>query len=255
MIPWRLFATSSQTIVQTSALSKQYKRGKVFVTALDGIDLSVDRGEIVGIVGPSGSGKTTFLNLVGGLDRPSGGKVIVDGTDLNSLDDAALAHYRLRRIGFIFQFYNLMSTLTALENVELPMDFAGAGRADQQSHALALLQKVGLENRMRHMPDELSGGEQQRVAIARALANNPSIILGDEPTGDLDSAAAKDLMDLLQSLRKQEGTTFLLVTHDPIVVAKCDRAYSMRDGKVVHEIKGHGGGSDALGRADLNGLF
>ena len=244
---------SSRPIVQASSLSKQYRRGKVSVTALDSVDLSIGRGEMVGVVGPSGSGKTTLLILVGGLDRPTGGKVVVDGTDLNSLNDTSLADYRLRKIGFIFQFYNLMPTLTAVENVELPMDFAGTRPPERQTRATALLKKVGLESRVRHLPDELSGGEQQRVAIARALANGPSIILGDEPTGDLDSAAAKDLMDLMQSLRKQEGTTFLLVTHDPIVVAECDRAYSMRDGRVVREI--NGGASVGLGRADLDGLY
>ncbi len=227
---------SSPPIVQTIGLSKQYRRGKMSIPALNGVDLTIHEGEIIGIVGPSGSGKTTLLNLVGGLDRPTQGKVVVDNIDLGQLNDARLADYRLRKIGFIFQFYNLISTLTALENVELPMDLADLGQIERRRRALELLKTVGLEARVDHMPDELSGGEQQRVAVARAFANNPSVVLGDEPTGDLDSKSARELMELVVSLRSQRRVTFVLVTHDPIVVAQCDRAYSVRDGKIVREI-------------------
>jgi putative ABC transport system ATP-binding protein len=228
--------SDGETVVRTVGLTKDYKRGKTMVAALNGIDLAVARGEIVGIVGPSGSGKTTLLNLIGGLDKPTGGKVIVDGTDLSQLSGAKLADYRLRKIGFIFQFYNLIPILTAVENVELPMSFAGERADERRSRALTLLKTVGLEARSEHKPEEMSGGEQQRVAVARALANNPAIVLGDEPTGDLDSKSARSLMELIDSLRKERGCTFVLVTHDPIVVERCDRAYSVRDGKVLREV-------------------
>jgi putative ABC transport system ATP-binding protein len=237
-------------VVQAIAVTKQYQRGRIhvdsrrsearrakervrIVPALNGIDLTVDKGEIVGIVGPSGSGKTTLLNMIGGLDRPSHGKVLVDNVDLSTFNDDQLADYRLRKIGFIFQFYNLMPTLTALENVELPMNLAGAPKQEQEDNAIELLKTVGLESRIDHMPVEMSGGEQQRVAVARALANKPSVILGDEPTGDLDSKSAEALMDLIVSLRKDRKMTFILVTHDPLVVVECDRVYSVRDGKIL----------------------
>jgi putative ABC transport system ATP-binding protein len=223
-------------VVQTVDLAKRYKRGRIAVAALDGVTITIARGEIIGIVGPSGSGKTTLLNLIGGLDRPTHGKVVVNGISLGELGDADLADYRLKTIGFIFQFYNLISTLNALENIELPMGLAKVPRDERERRARELLEVVGLSLRVNHMPDELSGGEQQRVAVARALSNNPSVILGDEPTGDLDSKSAKALMDLLWALRKEKKVTFVLVTHDPIVVARCDRIYSIRDGKVLREI-------------------
>lgn len=183
-------------------------------------------------MGPSGSGKTTLLNLIGGLDRPTRGKVVVDGLDLTSMNEGELAEYRLRRVGFVFQFYNLIPTLTALENVELPMALAGVPRKERRRRALELLRAVGLEARADHRPDELSGGEQQRVAIARALANKPAIVLADEPTGDLDSRSAKLLMDLVRRLNKEDGQTFIIVTHDPIVVEACTRVYNIRDGRI-----------------------
>jgi putative ABC transport system ATP-binding protein len=223
-------------VVQALDLAKRYKRGRIAVAALDGVTITIARGEIIGIVGPSGSGKTTLLNLIGGLDRPSHGKVVVNGISLGELGDGDLADYRLKTIGFIFQFYNLISTLNALENIELPMGLAKVPREERDRRARELLDVVGLSLRANHMPEELSGGEQQRVAVARALSNNPSVILGDEPTGDLDSRSAKALMDLLWSLRKEKKVTFVLVTHDPIVVARCDRVYSIRDGKVLREI-------------------
>jgi putative ABC transport system ATP-binding protein len=223
-------------VVQAVDLAKRYKRGRISVAALDGVNLTIAKGEIIGIIGPSGSGKTTLLNLIGGLDRPTHGKVMVDGVDLGGLDDGKLADYRLNKIGFIFQFYNLISTLNAVENVELPMNFANVPAAQRAERSRELLETVGLSLRVHHMPDELSGGEQQRVAVARALSNNPSVILGDEPTGDLDSKSARALMDLIWSLRKEKKVTFILVTHDPFVVTRCDRVYSIRDGKVLREI-------------------
>ena len=227
----------STVVVETVRLSREYRRGKFPVPALNGVDLKIGRGQIVGIIGPSGSGKTTMLNLIGGLDRPSQGKVIIDGKDLENLDDSGLADYRLHKIGFIFQFYNLIPTLTALENVKLPMSLANRrSKEDMDQRAVELLRTVGLEARVSHMPEELSGGEQQRVAVARALANNPSVILGDEPTGDLDSRSADALMNLIKSLRNDKQATFILVTHDPIVLAQCDRAYVFRDGKVIREL-------------------
>jgi putative ABC transport system ATP-binding protein len=218
--------------------------------------MTIYKGEVVGIVGPSGSGKTTLLNLIGGLDRPTRGNVVVEGVDLGKQSDSKLAEYRLQKVGFIFQFYNLMPTLTALENVELPLSLAGVQKPERSERANALLTTVGLEARVGHTPDELSGGEQQRVAVARALSNNPSVVLGDEPTGDLDSKSAAALMDLIVSLRETRQVTFVLVTHDPLVVSRCDRSYSMRDGKVVREIKKDE--SDKLTenqRAMMDGLY
>jgi putative ABC transport system ATP-binding protein len=173
----------SENVVETDRVAKQYKRGKIPVAALNGVSMRVLRGEIVGIIGPSGSGKTTLLNLIGGLDTPSGGKVVVDGVDLGRLGESELAEYRLRKVGFVFQFYNLLSTLSALENVKLPMALANVPKKDQDDRARDLLKTVGLEDRLHHRPDELSGGEQQRVAVARALANGPSVILGEEADG------------------------------------------------------------------------
>jgi putative ABC transport system ATP-binding protein len=247
---------SSEAVVKCTGLGREYLRGRVTVRALNGVDLSVTRGEVVGIIGPSGSGKTTLLNLIGGLDRPTTGRVLVDNVDLSQLSDDQLSDYRLKKIGFIFQFYNLVSTLTARENVELPMGFARAPKIDQDTRARALLKTVGLEARVDHTPDELSGGEQQRVAVARALANNPALVLADEPTGDLDSQSAKSLMDLIMALRGERQVTFLLVTHDPIVVARCDRAYSVRDGRIIREIsKADSEKLVSSERAMLEGLY
>jgi putative ABC transport system ATP-binding protein len=223
------------SMVELEDASKNYKRKKVKVAAVDGIDLEINKGEIIGIVGPSGSGKSTLLNLIGGLDKCSSGKVLFDGKDLAELSDRDLTSFRLKTVGFIFQFYNLVSTLSAVENVELPMSFAGVPKEARREKALELLRTVGLENRASHIPDEMSGGEQQRVAVARALGNDPELILGDEPTGDLDSKSAKKLMDLIRSLRRDKKITFVLVTHDPIVVEACDKIYSIRDGKIVKQ--------------------
>jgi len=247
---------SRPVVVQATGLAREYRHGKIPVSALNGIDLTVSKGEVVGIVGPSGSGKTTLLNLIGGLDRPTKGSVAVDGVDLGQLDDGRLADYRLHKVGFIFQFYNLIPALTALENVELPMSLARVPKLERAERARTLLKTVGLENRTGHTPDELSGGEQQRVAVARALSNNPSVILGDEPTGDLDSRSAEALMALITSLRDERQATFILVTHDPIVVSRCDRSYSVRDGRIIREIKKEESGKLADNqRAMMDGLY
>ena len=221
-----------KVIVRTVGLAKVYRRGKFDIPALNYVELQISAGEIVCIMGPSGSGKTTLLNLIGGLDKPTHGKVFVDGVDLTTLDGKELADYRLRKIGFIFQFYNLIPTLTALENVEVPLALAKIPKEERRDRAFDLLKTVRLEPRADHKPDELSGGEQQRVAIARALANNPSIILADEPTGDLDSKSTIMFMKMVKELNKQKNKTFILVTHDPQVVEQCTRAYTIRDGRI-----------------------
>jgi len=218
--------------VRTIGLAKVYRRGKVDIPALNYVELQISIGEIVCIMGPSGSGKTTLLNLIGGLDKPTHGKVFVDGVDLTKLSGKELADYRLRKIGFIFQFYNLIPTLTALENVEVPLALAKVPKGERRDRAFDLLKTVRLESRADHKPDELSGGEQQRVAIARALANNPSIILADEPTGDLDSKSTIMFMKMVKELNKQKNKTFIIVTHDPHVVEQCTRAYTITDGQI-----------------------
>jgi putative ABC transport system ATP-binding protein len=219
-----------KTIIRAIGLSKIYRRGKINVPALNGVNLEVTHGEIVGIMGPSGSGKTT--HIIGGLDKPTQGKIFVDGVDITLLNEKDLADYRLKKVGFIFQFYNLIPTLTAIENVEVPMALAGLPKNERREKALNLLRMVGLESRADHKPDELSGGEQQRVAIARALANNPSIVLADEPTGDLDSKSAMAFMKIVRDLNKRNNQTFIIVTHDPLVVEQCTRIYTIRDGRL-----------------------
>jgi len=228
----------SEITVKTIELTKVYTRGKVEVPALNDVNLQIPRGEIVCIVGPSGSGKTTLLNLICGFDKPTHGRVLINDVDLTMLDDKELADFRLLTIGFIFQFYNLIPTLTALENVEIPLDLAKVSKKERQNRALDLLKIVGLETRADHKPDELSGGEQQRVAIARALANNPSVILADEPTGDLDSKSAMMFMELVKTLNKSPdyNQTFVIVTHDPLVVHECTKAFTIRDGRIEREL-------------------
>lgn len=222
----------SKVIVETIGLTKVYKRGKVNIYALNDVELQISAGGIACIMGPSGSGKTTLLNLIGGLDKPTRGKVFVEGVDITSLNGRKLADYRLRKVGFVFQFYNLIPTLTALENVEVPLALAKVPKKERRYRALDLLKAVGLEARADHKPDELSGGEQQRVAIARALANNPSVVLADEPTGDLDSESAITFMKLVRELNQRWNQTFIIVTHDPLVVEQCTKIYTIRDGRV-----------------------
>jgi putative ABC transport system ATP-binding protein len=218
--------------VRTENLHKSYLLGATAVGALRGVDLSVARGEFVAVMGPSGCGKTTLLNLVGGIDVPSRGSVWVDGVEISKLSDDALADLRRDRLGYVFQFYNLIPTLTARENVETPMQFQGRSKRDRRERAAALLSRVGLSDRADHKPPELSGGEQQRVAIARALANDPALVLLDEPTGDLDSATGKEILELLGRLNREEKVTLLVATHDALVAGASSRVVKFRDGKV-----------------------
>jgi len=219
-----------EDIIETVDLTKVYRRKKIEVAALKGVSLRVPRGEIACIMGPSGSGKTTLMNLIGGLDKPTTGRIVVDGVDLTRLSESRCADFRLKKIGFVFQFYNLFTTLTAFENVELPMALAKAPEKERREKARSLLEMVGMGDRARHRPDELSGGEQQRIAIARALANNPALVLADEPTGDLDSDNAKAFLELVKKLNAEQGQTFVIVTHDPLVSNECGVVYAMRDG-------------------------
>jgi len=219
-------------MIRTEKLSKTYRMGEVEVQALQDVSLEIKGGEFVAIIGPSGSGKSTLLNMIGCLDKPTSGAVFIDGTDTGSLTENALAEIRREKIGFIFQQFNLIHTLNALENVALPMFFAGVTRETRLKKAETLLVKVGLEERMYHKPSELSGGQQQRVAIARALANDPGIIIGDEPTGNVDTEAGDAIMNILEGLNS-EGRTVIVVTHDAEIAARAGRTKRMRDGKLL----------------------
>lgn len=236
---------SKDIVVQLENVVKTYRYGKLYVEALKGISISIRRGEIVCIVGPSGSGKTTLLNIIGGLDKPNVGRVMVDGIDLCNLNDKELADFRLKKIGYVFQFYNLIHSLTALENVELPMYLLKIEEEERRKRALKLLKLVGIEHLANRIPDTLSGGEQQRVAIARALANNPSIILMDEPTGALDTENTHKLMDLIIKLNKELNQTFIIATHDILVARKCTKIYTIRDGRILN----------VYGQSDISKVF
>jgi putative ABC transport system ATP-binding protein len=220
--------------VKVVEVQKTYKLGENQVQALRGVNLELQKGEFVAFTGPSGSGKTTLLNLIGVLDKPTLGKIYVDGIDLTLLKEKDLTKLRRSTIGFIFQFYNLIPVLSAIENVELPMLIAGVTSKERETRAKELLKMVGLADRMNHRPDELSGGEQQRVAIVRALANKPSIVLADEPTGDLDSKTGKEVMNALRDLSNHEGATVIVVTHDPTVASMANKIFEMRDGKIIN---------------------
>ena len=221
--------------VKVVEVEKTYKLGENKVHALRGVNLELKKGEFVAFMGPSGSGKTTLLNLIGVLDKPSKGKIYVDGIDLTLLKEKDLTKLRRSTIGFIFQFYNLIPVLSAIENVELPMLIAGVATKEREKRAQELLKMVGLEDRMHHRPDELSGGEQQRVAIVRALSNKPSIVLADEPTGDLDSKTGKEVVNALRDLSNREGATVIVVTHDPSIASMASKVFEMRDGMIIHE--------------------
>ncbi len=223
---------SFDMIIELEDLMRHYEMGGVKIRALDGVDLQISRGEYLSIVGPSGSGKTTLFNLVGGLDRPSQGKVYIDGVDISKLDAYELAWLRCRKIGYIFQTFNLIQVLTALENVALPTVFAGLPRDEGLEKAQKLLSNVGLGDRVDHRPTELSAGQQQRVAIARAMANDPAIILADEPTGNLDLNTGMEIIDLLHGLNKTRGMTLIAATHDLKMIKASDRIVWMRDGKI-----------------------
>jgi ABC-type lipoprotein export system ATPase subunit len=229
----------SQALIRTLALARRYEMGKTFVDALRGVDLEVAGGEFVALVGPSGSGKSTLLHLIGGLVRPTGGEVWVNGLELGRSSDAQLVAYRRDTLGFIFQGFNLLPVKTAWENVAVPMMLSGVPAAQRRARATAILGQLGLERRADHRPPELSGGEQQRVAIARALANRPRLLLADEPTGNLDSRTGGEIMGLLRGLVRDEGLTLLLVTHDMGVAGYADRIVHLRDG-MVQSIEGTG---------------
>jgi len=224
----------SEEIVCLEGVTKVYRMGKVEVQALRGVNLSVKRGEFIAILGPSGSGKSTLLNMIGCLDKPTSGKVFIDGKDTSRLNENELAALRREKIGFVFQQFNLIHTLNALENVALPMLFAGIRRAERMKRAKNLLEKVGLSHRIYHKPMELSGGEQQRVAIARALANNPEIIVADEPTGNVDTDAGNAIMEIFEQLN-EERRTIILVTHDFDIATHAHRKLRMKDGTLLND--------------------
>ncbi len=217
-------------VIELHNVKKIYQVGATQVFALNGVSMSVERGEFIAIMGPSGSGKSTLLNMIGCLDKPTSGRVIINSVDTSHLSDKELTTLRRDTIGFIFQQYNLIPTLTAFENVELPMIFKNVSRAERERKAKELLALVGLEKEINRKPKELSGGQQQRVAIARALANNPSILLCDEPTGNLDTKSGKAVMDIIKNLNIEKGVTVVLVTHDPSIAEYANRVVRIRDG-------------------------
>ena len=213
---------------------KHYRTGDSVVRALDGVDLRIREGEYVAIMGPSGSGKSTMMNILGCLDTPTEGRYLLDGLDVNGLDDDRLSDIRGRKIGFVFQSFNLLPRLSALENVALPLQYAGVGREERFMRADAALRQVGLSERREHRPDELSGGQRQRVAVARALVTRPALILADEPTGNLDSATSASIMDLFDDIHRK-GNTMVLVTHDPSIARHAERIVYLRDGKIERD--------------------
>ena len=224
-----------ETIVEARGVDKRYDTGALQVHALRGVSFRVPRGEMVAIMGPSGSGKTTLLNCLSGLDAIDGGEVLIEGVSLGSMSDDARTDYRARRMGFVFQFYNLMPVLSAVENVELPLLLGRVKAREARRRAEAALEMVGLARRGSHRPDELSGGQRQRVTIARALVNDPAIVWADEPTGDLDSENAQEIVELMRHLNRERGLTFLIVTHDISVGRATDRIVRMVDGQVVDD--------------------
>ncbi len=224
-------------LLSLQGITKDYRLGKTTVRALRGLDLTIDEGEIVAIMGPSGSGKSTLMHIIGALDTPTDGTAILYDQDLQRIKERQLVALRGKRIGFVFQTFNLVQTLSAQQNVELPMVFQGIRKKERSRRAKDLLAKVGLADRVRHRPNELSGGERQRVAIARALANDPAIILADEPTGNLDSESGGAILKLLQRLSREDRKTVILVTHDPDATAIADRIVRLHDGRVVEEVR------------------
>lgn len=225
---------NNASIISTKALTRHFVMGDQVVRALDGVDLDVAAGEFLAIMGPSGSGKSTLLYLIGGLDRPTGGELRVNNREITHLDENDLASYRGREVGFIFQAFHLVPTMTALQNVEFPMIFSGVTPQQRHTRALTLLDRVGLGDRMTHKPVELSGGQQQRVAIARALANNPRLVLADEPTGNLDTQTGREVLSLLVTLNREEGRTIVIVTHDPSITQFATRTIHLLDGKITN---------------------
>ena len=226
---------SLPTLVEAVNLTKTYMLGKVPVEALRGVNLKVEAGDFVSILGPSGSGKSTMLNLIGALDKPTSGKLLIDGVDISKLNDNQLADLR-RRIGFVFQFFNLIPRLTSKDNVELSMAIADMNKAERRKRAVELLETVGLKERVNHKPAELSGGQQQRVAIARALANKPRFLLLDEPTGNIDSKTASDVLDLIKKLNVESNVSIIMVTHDQHLAREAKRTVQMFDGQITSEV-------------------
>lgn len=224
------------TILDAQGLHKQYELGQYIVKALDGVNLGVNQGEFVGIMGPSGSGKSTLLHLLGGLDKPTQGEILLSGENVSHLSDQDSTLVRRRNIGFVFQFFNLLPTLSAEENILLPLIIDGKKPKDFQESLNSLLKRVGLEDRRHHKPDQLSGGEQQRVALARALITRPAILLADEPTGNLDTRTGSDVMQLLKDSARDLQQTIIMVTHDPKAAAYADRLIFLQDGKIISEI-------------------
>ena len=235
------------SLVQTQNLTKTYGNGETAVIALDHISMAVESGEFVAVMGPSGCGKSTLLHLMGGLDNPSEGSIVLDGKDLAALDDDALTNLRRHKIGFVFQFFNLIPVLSALENAALPLLLDGLKPEQAKLRAGEWLQRLGLGDRTRNRPDQLSGGQQQRVAIARALAMEPALILADEPTGNLDTRSGDDIAGLLRQIVSEWGRTIVMVTHDPRIAAYADRIVFLKDGKIVDEtrLSGNGDRDDA----------
>ena len=222
-------------VIETIDITKVYNADKVPVHALRGISFSVDKGEFTAVVGPSGCGKSTLLNIVGGLDSPTKGKVMIEGKDLSGFKENQLIDFRLKKIGFVFQSYNLIPVLTAMENITLIMELQGVGKHERSRRAMDLLNAVGLEGKEDKRPSELSGGQQQRVAVARALASEPAFILADEPTANLDSASTANLLDIMAGINKEKGTTFIFSTHDQRVIDKARRVVTLEDGMIVSD--------------------
>ena len=223
----------AETLVQVRDVHKVYERGSESVDVLQGLDLDVGEGEFLALMGPSGSGKTTLLNLLGGLDKPTSGRVVVAGEDLGRASRQKLARWRARHVGFVFQFYNLLPVLTAERNVELPLLLTGLSRGERRKHVATALDLVGLTDRADHYPRELSGGQEQRVGIARAVVNDPTLLLCDEPTGDLDRDTAGDILDLIAALNERFGKTVIMVTHDPLAAERAKRVLHLDKGRLV----------------------
>ena len=224
---------ASKLVIQASNLRKDFRLGEQTIAAVDGVDLEIHSGEMVSIVGPSGSGKSTLLGLMGGLDSPTSGSIAIDDVEISTLNERELTDIRNQKLGFVFQFFNLIPSLTAQENVALPIQFAHKRQFEPDQRARQLLQRFGLEGRLDHHPSQLSGGEQQRVAIARALANNPPILMADEPTGNLNTDAGQRVIDSLKQVRDDFGTTVVLVTHDSLLASQADRTLTLVDGQFV----------------------